>query len=611
MPAMNPFSLRSKILFILVFVFVLLGVAAYFIHSKILLPEFAKLERQHIRDNLLRVTHALENEQQHLAMLTNDWSAWDDTYRYIVDHNADYESSNLVDATFEINQIHLIFFLDRAGKKVWGKAFAEDFNTPLSLESFSRGQFPPGFPLLQYGSEEVPLNEQQSTGVLMTSAGPMLCSARPILDSNDQGPARGTLIMGRLLGQSVSQKISRLTNVSFDIRRFTPNVSRVETPGQIHYQTKGHDLLASTAIGDLSGRPVLEITVYEKREILNQGLQALRVALTLSVIGYAILLCLMMVMLQRSVVTPLQQLTHNILSRLRSKGSPVSLDTGTCTSSEICQVVDVFKQLLGRLDTKNNQLAEVNFDLIEEAKKLREAEKSLKKLDQLKSEFISTAAHELRTPLASIMGYTELLASPEMREPFSEAQRQEFLAEIYESSEALTKIVDDILDISRIEAGRGIPMNKQPTSIAPLLEKVLKRFRLKVSQELSLEVQDGVPEALEIDSNRIVQVMENLLSNAIKYSPKESCVQVVAELEGNHCKITVSDHGIGMTPDEAVHIFDKFYRADASNTAIRGLGLGMSIVKQIVEEHQGVIWVDSSPGEGTRVYFTLPVNPSE
>ncbi len=236
-----------------------------------------------------------------------------------------------------------------------------------------------------------------------------------------------------------------------------------------------------------------------------------------------------------------------------------------------------------------------------------EAERSeLKKMDIIKSEFISVAAHELRTPVATIMGYTELLSDQNMLDSFNEKQRKDFLSTIYESSERLDKIVDDILDVSRIESGQRIPLYKKPLSIRNLLEKALGRLSLKSNHDLILEVSPDVPEKLEFDEHRIDQVIENLLSNAIKFSPEQSPITIVAEADYHRCSVTVTDQGIGMSNEQIDRIYDKFYRADTSDTAVRGLGLGMSIVKQIIADHDGTISIESKLGEGTSVCFTLP-----
>ena len=227
-------------------------------------------------------------------------------------------------------------------------------------------------------------------------------------------------------------------------------------------------------------------------------------------------------------------------------------------------------------------------------------------MDRVKSEFISIAAHELRTPVASIMGYTELLSDQYMSDAFNEKQKRDFLSTIYESSEQLGKIVDDILDVSRIESGQRIPLYKKPLSIKTLLEKVLNRLSLKSNHNLILEVSSEVPERLEFDEHRIDQVIENLLSNASKYSPEQSPITIVVEADNHLCSVTVTDQGIGMSNEQKDRIYDKFYRVDSSDTAVHGLGLGMSIVKQIIDDHGGTILIDSKLSKGTSVCFTLP-----
>ena len=157
---------------------------------------------------------------------------------------------------------------------------------------------------------------------------------------------------------------------------------------------------------------------------------------------------------------------------------------------------------------------------------------------------------------------------------------------------------------------KNVPLDNRPVATEELFGKVVKRFRLKAKQQITLELKPEIPQAIVVDAHRINQVMENLLSNAIKYSPDKCRISVVVEGGAKCCcRVTVADQDIGMNENQVSQIFDKFYRADDSNTAIRGLGLGMSIVKQIIEDHGGEICINSSPGEGTRVCFTLHATP--
>jgi PAS domain S-box-containing protein len=229
-----------------------------------------------------------------------------------------------------------------------------------------------------------------------------------------------------------------------------------------------------------------------------------------------------------------------------------------------------------------------------------------KQIDRMKDEFISTAAHELRTPLTTVMGYVQLLLQDE--QDFAPEERQEFLALIHKKSTDLAKIINDLLDLSTVQAGRLITLKKAREDLAALAGRAVAAWQgLSDRHTFSCEFPEG-PVDLYLDAGKIGQVLENLLSNAVKFSPVGGSIRVSGRRLDGEFQVTVEDEGNGMRPEQVTHIFDKFYRADASDTAIGGLGLGMSIVKNIIEAHSGRIWVESEPGRGTRVHFTLPVD---
>jgi signal transduction histidine kinase len=227
-----------------------------------------------------------------------------------------------------------------------------------------------------------------------------------------------------------------------------------------------------------------------------------------------------------------------------------------------------------------------------------------REVDRMKTEFISTAAHELRTPLTSIQGFSEILMT---RDDLGPEEKIRFLSYINKQSKDLTNIINDLLDISRIESGRGFSLNKTffntrdaITGILPYFEEhyTNHRFRLALSEE---------PMELYADKEKVEQVIKNLLSNAAKYSPQGGLIQVTERLKEGDYEVTVEDEGIGMTDEQIEKVFDKFYRVDASDMAVEGTGLGMTIVKYIVEAHEGEIRVESEPGKGTSVMFTIPM----
>jgi PAS domain S-box-containing protein len=224
-------------------------------------------------------------------------------------------------------------------------------------------------------------------------------------------------------------------------------------------------------------------------------------------------------------------------------------------------------------------------------------------MERIKNEFISTAAHELNTPLATILGFAELLMN---NHEFSAQEQQEFIAYIYEKADHLSLLVSELLDLSRIEAGRPLEMHKNDFRVDDLFSSALQHYRTAYGQRLHFQLQDLDLE-LSADRVKIHQVLENLLSNAFKYSPQGGQVQVAGACGPEGYTVTIRDEGIGMTEEQVERIFEKFYRADSSNTAIPGTGLGMTIVRNIVTAHGGTIAVESAPGKGTTVRFTLPV----
>lgn len=239
----------------------------------------------------------------------------------------------------------------------------------------------------------------------------------------------------------------------------------------------------------------------------------------------------------------------------------------------------------------------------------KEAQRALREMDQLKSDFISTAAHELSTPLTAIMGFTDLLLDPISSKHLSEEERRDFLRGIMERGETLNRMIKDFLDLSRIESGLPLPLELKATDITAVLKKIVGFHQLqKVDHNFILELpEDPTNPLLNLDQHRINQVLENLLSNAVKYSPAGTTIHIKGKEETDAWSIKIQDQGMGMSQEQVEKIFNKFYRANDANTQIKGLGLGMSIVKQIVDTHGGSIQVESREGEGTTVTLLLPV----
>ncbi|MFP5504049.1 MAG: PAS domain S-box protein [Candidatus Sericytochromatia bacterium] len=227
-------------------------------------------------------------------------------------------------------------------------------------------------------------------------------------------------------------------------------------------------------------------------------------------------------------------------------------------------------------------------------------------LDRLKTDFVSTVSHELRTPLTSIMGYTEFLED-EVAGTLTPEQRT-FVDQIREGSFRLRRLVDDLLDFARLEAGT-LKLQKRPVDLVTRLRETAESLGPQVRQSglaLELALPEG-PMVLEVDVHRLDQVLLNLLGNALKFTPEGGRITLRACREDGQARIEVEDTGIGIAPEAMAQLFERFYQVETGLTRERGgAGLGLAISKAIVEAHGGLIGAESEPGRGSTFWLSLP-----
>lgn len=253
------------------------------------------------------------------------------------------------------------------------------------------------------------------------------------------------------------------------------------------------------------------------------------------------------------------------------------------------------KTLEKKVQQRTQDLEKSNRELIITQNELMES-------NMAKSEFLGITSHELRTPLTTLLGYSELL----LTRALTEKQKKEFLGFINEESIHLSKIVDDLLDISRIGSQKDFGFVKKPVDLADILLKNTNFYSgVETGNLITIDTEENLP-LVSADKERINQVVKNILDNAIKYSPDGDIICKVFATD-NMVWISVQDHGIGISQQDIPYIFDKFFRVKGTKTAkISGTGLGMSIVKYIIESHNGKINIESEPGKGTTIVFGIP-----
>ena len=233
---------------------------------------------------------------------------------------------------------------------------------------------------------------------------------------------------------------------------------------------------------------------------------------------------------------------------------------------------------------------------------------AIKKLSQLKSEFLSSVSHELRTPLTSIKAYSETLLT--RYERMSPEMRLDCLSIIDSESDRLARLLDDLLDFARMEAGR-LKLKKDWMDLEHLVLSTVAEMKMQTKKHnIRVVIPDSIPHVMA-DKDRIKQALINLLSNAIKYSPEGGDIITTVEVRVSEAVVSVTDQGVGIDEENLPRIFEKFYRVEGPLAyQISGTGLGLPITKAIIEGHSGKIWATSKIGEGTTISFSLPIDTS-
>jgi two-component system phosphate regulon sensor histidine kinase PhoR len=288
--------------------------------------------------------------------------------------------------------------------------------------------------------------------------------------------------------------------------------------------------------------------------------------------------------------SPTLEVAANRVGRLSVEGAGRSLDETTTVEGR------TIRFNLATIDDPDGEFLGTVV-VLQDTTRLLEAEKA-------RNEFVYHVSHELRTPLVSINGFAStILRDPEM----DPATREEFLQIIVSEGTRLTRLIDNLLEFSKVEQGR-LALTQEPCDLQPLVQlstggltKQAEDKRIKIRVDLDAPL----PQVL-VDEDRTRQVLVNLLANAVKFSPADSDVVVQAQPQGNAVLVTVTDHGPGIAPDLRHQVFERFFQVRREGAATQGTGLGLAIVQEIVQAHGGRVWIEEVEGGGTRMCFTLP-----
>jgi signal transduction histidine kinase len=587
--------LETKASLLIAVVLLLIGGLHLYIHWGIVYPGFRDIEEQTAAQNLRRCRDALNRELYHLDLLASDWAYWDDTYRFAEDANPEYIEANLTDETFHNTGLCVLYIFNDKQETVYHRLYHIDPSLTGRVHE-------------QMVSLRATLFSGDSvTGIINTPAAPMALASRAILTSSQDGPCRGRLVMARLIDEAMILQISKQTHVPFTLIPFEkaaedkqPVIRTLSSSDEYFEIRSRQHLNGYAALPDIFGHPAFLLEMKQLRQITQAGKNTVGYSLipTLSILICMLFICLYFI--QHHLIGPINEFSTQLraIRRTRDFHERVTLPK----EPEIRKLATEFNRLMRRLSLYNSKRNEAEA-------KLREAVRQADYANHSKSAFLASMSHEIRTPMNAILGFSELLSEEALTE-----QQKGYIEVIHTNGQSLLELINDILDLSKIEAGRLVleqiacPLIDQLQAVEILMRPTAQKRGL----EFGISIAKGCPELLYADPLRLKQCLINLAGNAIKFTTEGHVfinVYMDERSEGEFVCIAVEDTGIGIAHDRQEAIFEAFTQSDYSTSrCFGGTGLGLAITKKLVSMMQGQLLLQSEPGKGSIFTISLPVS---
>lgn len=634
-------SLRKKAILIVLATSICLIAALSALFDVVIKRSYGGLEAAQVRQNALRAKSALENLIGQVDSLTLDWASWDDAYAFVRDLNEDFVQSNLGSVTWSDQHLCLIAFLNDRGDPVWDGWMGSGEEAPQPVPASVAALFGEHSKLRNLSDPSEP-----TMGLVVLPEGVMLISSRPLLKSDGQGPARGSLVMGRLLDEETVQELRREARLDFaflpsDSMDVHPDVMKAilgeESKGVAVKSVDDALIRGYALLRDIYGNPALILRLSMDRDIARQGGETTRLLAAALVICGLCFGVVVVALLDSRIVSRISQLSGQVREIDLSGG--ISGEVSVPGNDEIGRLgadIDAMVRklrearerqtaLLFEVESAREALEDANAGLerkVEErAGELKKLNERLFDLNELKTSFLSSASHELRTPLTSVLGFAKIMEKRfrsdfmplTADDPKLSRKAQGFCENfqiIQQEGHRLTRLVNDLLDLNKIES-RRMPWRDEEIDLGALLRECLDAARDQAKDASGVSIRSEVPEGLPrivADPERIRQVVQNLLSNALKFTPRGE-VFLSAQADGYAVEIRVLDQGVGIPREEQDRVFDKFYQTQRYATDTDkpfGSGLGLAICRQIVDHYGGDIRVVSEVGKGSEFVVRLP-----
>lgn len=615
----------------------------------ILVRSYEEVERRDVENNTQRAVNALSDQVAALNQIALGWSKWDDTRQFIADQNETFQQVNLVPGTFIGTGFEQSIWLNTDDEIVFRKAVDHATAAEIPVPDDLLVQVQPGKPLITHPDET-----SEITGLVRLESGLMIISSLPVLNSEGVGPINGTQVWGQYVQADEIERLAETTRLGVEIRELDdPNLPAdyAEAKEEFEWEKElvtyvlpqsENNIAGFTILKDLYGAPIAIMRAEMPRPIYQQGQSTIRYFLLAIMLVGLVFTVINLTSLERNVLRRVASLsksvdiireTDQMKTPILISGSDEITNLGRGMRSMLDQVAEgrqrlsrYNQELEQRVAERTRELSETNTKLIREVAERNQAQlEAAQARDQalealrFRTQILANVSHDARTPLTAISLQTELLQKGMLGEVTP--KQQETLGRMLHSSRQLLSFINNMLSEAQLNAGR-LTMSYARISPETLTEQAVTMMQPIAERKglaLNLSIDPSTPHEVTADPERLKQVLNNLIDNAIKFTSTGSIMvstrRHLSENDPSKWVITVADTGQGIPKENIDRIFDPFYQIDGSMTrdANRGVGLGLSIVKQTIEAMGGTLVVESitndAPNRGTTFTITLPTEP--
>jgi signal transduction histidine kinase len=561
-------NLRRKTFLIITAALITMTLIVYVGAQFILLDNYEALEKERVEVNVKRCLNALSNEVAELDSTASDWAGWDDTYVFIQDANDNYLKSNLVDYTFVTLRLNMMLFINSTGNVVYGKAF--------NLQNMSETPVPQDLIELLSATDFLwyhPDTESSLTGFVPLQEAPLLIASKPILTSQNEGPIRGALIMGRYLNSEEIKNLEKITYLPVFITPFNESETQIDfqslyssppfedTP--IFTRQLNADTISGYAlIKDVYGKLSFMLRVDMQRDIYQQGVISIAFFILALLCSGIVLGLVAILIVEKGFLSRIEQLAINIKMMGKSK--------------------DLSERLSWNNKDELSLLAETIDGMMEE------------RINAI-GELAAMIGHDLRNPLTGITSATYYLRKK--YGTLMDEKGRDMLEVIEKDIEYSNKIINDLLEYSK-----AIKPDLKETNPKSAVVEALSHVDFPKNIQL-IDLTETTP-TIKIDIDRMKRVFINLIKNAVDAMPDGGKLTITSEKANGKVKIAFADTGMGISEENLKKLFGPLF-----TTKAKGMGLGLAICKRVVEAHGGKISVESVVGKGTVFTIIIPAEP--